>query len=152
MVPTTAFFSSQLEPALKARGIDAHVVNCSLPSSGFDIRASILRETFAVKKPRLIVFSVVEAFPRDGHEAFGELATSGEVAGAPLIVTRNLPKNLLRLPMRELPLALATLAPETSGGQSRFDPARYAGTVTDLQESCAPKKRWRYSRQPSTRP
>lgn len=129
-----AVFPSQLEPALKDRGIDAHVVNFSLPSSGFDIRDTILRETFTEKKPRLIVFSVVEAFPRDGHEAFGELATLGEVAGAPLIVNRTLPKNLLRLPMRELSLSLATLAPETNGWQGRFDPTTYEGTVTDLHD------------------
>ncbi len=129
-----AVYPSQLEPALKARGIDAAVVNFSLPSTGFDIRDTIIRELYSEKKPRLIVFSVVEAFPRDGHEAFGEIATEGEIAGAPLIVNRNLPQNLLRLPMRQLSLSLASWMPETYGWQGQFNPATYAGTTSDLHE------------------
>ena len=40
---------------------------------------------------RLIVLGVVEALPRDGHQAFGDLATPAEVLSAPWIVNRTLP-------------------------------------------------------------
>ncbi len=89
---------------------------------------------YSEKKPQLIVFAVVEAFPRDGHEAFGEIAPQNEVVTAPLIVNRNLPRNLLRLPMRQMSLSLATWMPTIYGWQGQFDPGTYAGSVTDLHE------------------
>ena len=115
-----------LEAALAERGLDLGVANFSLASSGMDIRDTLLRETFRAKSPKLVVIPVVEAFPRDGHDAWGEIATAGEVLTAPVIVNRNLPGNLLRLPVRQLSLATASLVPEAWGREAGADPEGYA--------------------------
>ncbi len=116
-----------LERALEDRGVAANVANFSMPSAGLDIRHTILEEVFDSKSPKLVVFSVVEAFPRDGHDAWAEIAPVSEVLGAPLIVNRNLPSNLLRMPVRQLTLAAATRVPEAWNYRSDFDPSAYLG-------------------------
>lgn len=128
-------YPTLLEPALAEKGIDARVVNFSLASSGFDIRDTIVRELFSEHAPKLLVFSVAEAFPRDGHDAFSEIGTVGEVLGAPLIANRNLPGNLLRLPMRQIELALASAAPEAFGRRGSFDPGAYIGTTVNPRDT-----------------
>lgn len=127
-------YPTLLEPALAARGLDLSVANFALPSSGFDLRETLLREVLSEKRPRLVLFEVNEAFPRDGHDAWGDLATLGEVARAPWIVNRNLPRNLARLPIRQAGLALATLLPDAYGRQRDFDPAAYPGTTVDPRD------------------
>ena len=129
-----AVLPTQLEPALRARGVNLRVANFSLPSSGFDIRETILNQVFADKAPKLIVYSVVEAFPRDGHDAFGDLGSVGEVLSSPWIVNRNLPGNLARLPVRQLQLALASAAPDAYGMVGTFDAAAYPGSTIDPRQ------------------
>lgn len=114
-----------MEAALAERGLDVTVANFSLASSGMDIRDTILRETFRAKSPKLVVIPVVEAFPRDGHDAWGEIATAGEVLTAHPIVNRNLPGNLLRLPIRQVSLATASLVPEAWGRVAGADTQGY---------------------------
>lgn len=123
--------SPDLEGHLAEKGIEARVVNFSLPASGFDVRLPIIRELLSAHKPKLIVISVVEQFPRHGHQAFGDLAGAGEVLQSPWIVNRNLPENLARLPIRQMQLAAADLLPEAFGYQPDFNPATYAGTTID---------------------
>lgn len=125
-------YPTLLEPALAARGYNVRVVNFALPATGFDIRDTILREVFAARDGvKLVVFDVSEVFPRDGHEAFGDIAPVGEILSAPLIVNRNLPEHIARLPIRQLGLGIASLAPEAFGYRSQFDPAAYPGTTID---------------------
>ncbi|CUH49069.1 hypothetical protein [Ruegeria atlantica] len=123
--------SPDLEERLAEQGIDARIVNFSLPASGFDVRLPIIRELLSEHKPKLIVISVVEQFPRHGHQAFGDLAGAGEVLQSPWIVNRNLPENLARLPIRQIQLAAANLLPEAFGYQPEFNPTTYAGTTID---------------------
>lgn len=124
-------YPTLLEPALAARGIKARVVNFALPSTGFDIRETIAAELLATRRVKLIVFDVIEALPRDGHEAFGEVASTAQMFNAPWLVNRQLPRNLMRLPLRQINLAIASAMPEAFGFQSRFNPATYAGSTTD---------------------
>lgn len=125
-------YPTLLEPALAARGYNVKVVNFALASTGFDIRDTILRELFAARDGiKLVVFDVSEVFPRDGHEAFGDIAPVGEILSAPWIVNRNLPGHLARLPIRQLGLTMAGFAPEAFGYRSQFDPALYAGSTVD---------------------
>lgn len=126
-------YPTLLEPALAARGVTARVVNFSLPSSGFDIRETIVEELLANRDVKLLVFDVVEAFPRDGHEAFGNVASVGELLQAPWLINRTLPRNLMGLPLRQINLALGTWLPETFGLQGDFDPALYAGSTVDAR-------------------
>jgi len=109
-----------------------HVANISLPASGLDIRLTKLREALrAHPEIRLVVLGMVEALPRDGHQAFGDLATAGEVLGAPWIVNRRLPGNLAALPYRQMELALASRLPAAFGYRTAFDPAAYIGPTPD---------------------
>lgn len=123
--------STDLEARLAAEGIDKRIVNFSIPAAGFDIRYALARELLSQKTPDLLVISVVEQFPRLGHQAFGELATSAEVLGSPWIVNATLPENLARLPLRQLQLAAASQLPEAFGYRRDFDPGAYAGTSVD---------------------
>lgn len=120
-----------VEKALAERGITAHLVNFSLPASGFDVRYSIAREALENRKVRLLVISLVEQFPREGHQAFGDIATASDVLTSPWLVNRNLPVNILRLPARQISLAAATWAPEGFGYRADFDPATYLGSSVD---------------------
>ncbi|MEL6919562.1 MAG: hypothetical protein AAFO77_00865 [Pseudomonadota bacterium] len=123
--------STDLEARLAAQGIDTRIVNFSIPAAGFDIRYVLAEELLSRKSPDLLVISVVEQFPRLGHQAFGELAPSSQVLGSPWIVNATLPENLARLPLRQLQLAGATQVPEAFGYQREFDPEAYAGTSID---------------------
>lgn len=125
--------AAAIEAALADMGRPGlHVANISLPASGLDIRLTKLRDALrAHPEIRLVVLGVVEALPRDGHQAFGDLATAGEVLGAPWIVNRTLPGNLARLPYRQMELALASRLPGAFGYRTAFDPAAYIGPTPD---------------------
>ncbi len=119
-----------LEEELAARcGVTLKVANFALPASGMDIRLTLLDELLETKRPRLVVFDTVEQLPRDGHQAFADLARSSEVLGSPWLINRNLPSNLIRLPVRQVQLAAATLAPGAFGYTGSFIPENYAGTT-----------------------
>lgn len=125
--------AAQIEDALDDLGRPGlHVANISLPASGLDIRLTKLREALrASPEIRLVVLDMVEALPRDGHQAFGDLATAGEVLSAPWIVNRTLPGNLVSLPYRQMELALASRMPAAFGYRTAFDPAAYPGPTPD---------------------
>lgn len=123
---------ADLEAALAARGLNLHVANFSIPASGFDWRPSVVREAMRHHpEVRLVIWDLPEAFPRDGHQVFGDLATPGEILAAPWIVNRTLPENIAGLPYREMELALASQLPGVFGYRKGFDPAAYAGTTPD---------------------
>jgi hypothetical protein len=112
-----------------------HVANISEPAAGMDIRLTKLRDAFAHHPEiRLVVLGVVEALPRDGHQAFGDLADAGEILTAPWILNRNQPANLAALPYRQLELAVAGLVPEAFGYRAGFDPAAYPGPTPDHRD------------------
>jgi len=119
-----------LEQQLEQRGLNLHVANLSMPASGMDIRVVEAREALrSHPEIKLMVISVVEAFPRDGHQAFGDLATTGDILGSPWLVNRNLPDWILRLPMRQIKLFAASLLPDAFGYTTTFDPELYPGTT-----------------------
>lgn len=122
---------TMVEAALARHGENLRVVNFALPATGFDIRETLAEEVLRTKRVKLLVVDLTEKFPRDGHQAFGDLATAGQILHAPWLLNRNLPRNLLRLPVRQIDLALATLDPAANGYRARFDPARYEGTTID---------------------
>ncbi len=123
--------SPAIEDGLKRAGLDKRVVNFSLPASGFDIRLTLARELLEARDVELLVISLVEQFPRDGHQAFRDLATAADILNSPWIVNRNLPENVARLPIRQIQLATKTWLPGAFGYQADFDPAAYAGTSID---------------------
>lgn len=123
---------AELETALAARGLDLHVANVSIPASGFDWRLSVIREALRHHPEiKLVIWELVEVFPRDGHQAFGDLASAREILASPWLVNRTLPENLAALPYRQIELALATWLPDAFGYHRGFDPAGYAGPTPD---------------------
>jgi hypothetical protein len=119
-----------LEAELAARcGERLKVANFALPTTGMDIRLTLLNETLATKRPRLVLFDTTERLPRDGHQAFGGLARTSELMASPWLINRKLPANLMGLPIRQVRLAVATLAPDSFGYRRQFDPTSYAGTT-----------------------
>jgi hypothetical protein len=123
-----------LEGDLARRGLPLRVANLSLPAAGMDIRVVEAREALRARPDtKLLVISVVESLPRDGHQAFGEIATTADIFGSPWLVNRTLPANVLRLPMRQIKLWAATAMPEAFGYPPRFDPSRYPGSAIDYR-------------------
>ena len=123
---------ADLEQALAARGLDLHVANISIPASGFDWRLTAIHEALKHHPEiKLVIWELVEVFPRDGHQAFGDLATPGEILSAPWVINRTLPQNIAALPYRQLELALASELPGIFGYRRSFDPAAYPGTTPD---------------------
>lgn len=111
---------------------DVHIANLSEPAAGMDIRLSKLRDAFAKHDDiKLVVMGVVEALPRDGHQAFGQLATPGDILRAPWLINRNLPVNIAALPYRQMELMLATALPDAFGYKAAFDPETYPGPAPD---------------------
>lgn len=117
-----------LEADLRARGVDKRVANFSLPSSGLDLSYAIAREALDTRQVDLLVVSLVEQFPRDGHQAFGDLATVQDILHSPLLVNRNFPRNLAYLPVRQAKLALKTWVPEAFDYHGKFNSGTYQGT------------------------
>ena len=123
---------AEIEAALAARGETLHVANVSIPASGFDWRLTAVREALAHHPEiRLVIWELVEVFPREGHQAFGDLATAGQILAAPWLVNTTLPESIAALPYRQIELALASRAPGIFGYRTAFDPAQYAGTTPD---------------------
>ena len=122
---------SLIEPELRRRGAARKVVNFSLPASGMDIRLTLARELLESRDVELLVIGVVEALPRDGHQAFSDIATPGEILTSPWVVNRNLPKNLARLPIRQMQLSFASAFPAAFGYRTAFDPSLYPGATID---------------------
>lgn len=124
---------AMVEAELAALGHPMRVANFSLPSSGMDVRLIVLQELFKEKRPKLVVISVVERLPRDGHQVFGDLATPLQTLTAPLLTNRNLPRNIARLPVRQMELALVSLSPDQFGYHAAFAPSRYEGSARELR-------------------
>ena len=114
-----------LEAALAAKDLPLKVVNLSLAASGYDLQLTLAREALATREVKLLVVSLVEQFPRDGHQAFADLGRPSEIVAAPWLVNRNFVHNLARLPIRQLQLALKSWGPEAFGLRPDFDPEAY---------------------------
>lgn len=125
--------AAALEMALAERGLNLHVANISIPAAGFDSRLTTIRETLRHQDIKLLVWGLAEAFPRDGHQVFADLARPTELLGSPWLVNRNLPANIARLPYRQIEYWVASHLPEAFGYQSQFDPKTYEGPTPDLR-------------------
>ena len=77
--------SRRCRRALAERGMeDIGIANVSIPASGFDWRLTVIREALRHHpEVKLVIWELVERFPRDGHQAFAELGTAGEVLRSP---------------------------------------------------------------------
>jgi hypothetical protein len=121
----------QLEAALAARGISAHVVNFAILSPGRGADYAILEELLKTKKPRLIVVGVQESPDRDEHDAYRYLPPAGAILRPGLWRRLSYFPDVAYLPYRQLRLALAWALPAASGLSPQFVPKDYAGSAVD---------------------
>lgn len=121
-----------LETALAARGMPLRVANISVPASGLDLRDTKIRLALAHHPEiRLIIFGVVEALPRDGHQAFADLASPAEILTAPWLINRNLPETIAKLPYRQLRDRLAAVVPVAFDGPAADDAGPHSEPGSD---------------------
>jgi hypothetical protein len=128
-----AVIAPQLEAALGAKGIPAHVVNFSLPENGRDLHYLIARELFRTKSPKVLVIGVIEKPSRFGHPAFKYLAPSWLVADPGYFINIDYLSDIIYLPYRQMNLFLADLSPSLMGLKKTFNPATYRGSSIDMR-------------------
>lgn len=126
-----AVSAPRVEAALAARGVEARVVNFSLPENGRDLHWVIQKQLLSQKAPRLLVIAVAEKPGRLGHPAYKYVAPASAVIDPGYIGNLNYLQNLIYLPYRQMRLFAARLLPGVFELRDRFDPARYAGTQFD---------------------
>ncbi len=123
----------QLQRALRAtfdRPID--VANLSMPQEGGNMRYAIVKRLLHDHpEVKLLVVSVVEQMPREGHPAFRDLADARDVLAAPKLINLDYANDVALLPYRQLSLFVQTLAPALFGDATRLDPVAYPGTDFD---------------------
>lgn len=121
----------RLAADLAARGVNAQVVNFSLPESGRDMNYIVAEQVFATKSPKLVVLGVIEKPARFGHPAFKYIADLADVAAPGYLADFNYFSDLIYLPFRQLRLFAANLLPQASGLTKTFDRSKYLGPSID---------------------
>jgi hypothetical protein len=125
----------RLAADLAAKGVNAQVVNFSMPETGRDINYLIAQQIFATKSPKLLVIGVTEKPSRYGHSAFKYIADAGALAAPGYLADFNYFSNLIYLPFRQLRLFFADLWPQAAGLSKTFDPSKYRGSTIDTTGS-----------------
>ncbi len=121
-----------LEKLLAERGFpNIHAVNFSLPQSGFDLAYVLSKEVLRTKHPKVLIENAIDQMPRRGHPAFKDLGDVADVVAATKLVNVDYFVDLLKLPFRQIKLAIVAIAPEFFGYRPKFDPTRYAGSNID---------------------
>lgn len=123
----------QLQAALRRlTHADLHVANLSMPQEGRNMHYAIV-ERLLERRPevKLVVLSVVEQMPREGHPAFRDLADARDVLGAPMLLNRDYANDVSVLPFRQISLFVQSLFPRAFGDATALDRARYPGADRD---------------------
>jgi len=123
----------KLETMLSEKlGRPVHVANLSVPQDGRDLHYALTKELLNTHpEVRLILYSLVEHVSRTGHPAFPDVADTGDVLHAPLLLNPQYFPNLAFQPYRQLSLFVQTLMPDLFGARRVFDPSRYSGPEHD---------------------
>lgn len=126
-----------LQSQLRAR-LDRplNVANLAMPQEGRNMHY-VLVERLLARHPevKLLILSVIERMPRDGHPAFRDLADVRDVINAPVLLNRDYLDALAALPYRQLSLFIQSQAPTLFGDAPRLDPKHYAGPNLDSSKS-----------------
>jgi hypothetical protein len=108
-----------------------HVTNLAIPGYGRNLHWLIARELLENRKVGMLVLEVFENETRRPHPLFAYAAEVSDVLGAPLLLNMNYFHDLVRLPFRQLSLAIKSLWPEEFGLRPKFDPIQYDGQTVD---------------------
>jgi hypothetical protein len=115
---------------------DLHVANLTMPQEGRNVHYAIVKRLIAERPElKLIVLSVIEQMPREGHPAFRDLADAEDVLGAPLLLNRDYANDVGVLPFRQISLFAQSLFPRAFGDATALDPSRYPGTEYDSTQT-----------------
>jgi hypothetical protein len=114
-----------------ARGRCVTVTNLAVPAYGRNLHWLIARELLENRPPRLLVIEIFENETRKAHPYFADIATTRDIFTAPKLINTNYVEDLIRLPWRQLSLAIQSLFPAAFGLQTGFDPAHYDGSNVD---------------------
>jgi hypothetical protein len=122
-----------LQDALRrATGKPLYVANLGMPQEGRNIHyATIKRLLVDHPEVKLIVLSVIEEMPRQGHPAFRDLADTGDIIAAPKLFNFEYVDDVAVLPYRQISLFVQSLAPALFGDATRLDPRTYPGSNFD---------------------
>ncbi|WP_156361719.1 hypothetical protein [Sphingomonas sp. Leaf343] len=128
-------------PQVQARlrrltGSDLHVANLTMPQEGRNIHYAIVKRLIAERPElKLIVLSVIEQMPREGHPAFRDLADVKDVLDAPLLLNRDYANDIGVLPFRQISLFVQSLFPAAFGDVAALDRSRYPGSDLDSAQT-----------------
>lgn len=127
----------QVQAALRrVTRTDLHVANLTMPQEGRNVHYAIVKRLLE-KRPevKLIVLSVIEQMPREGHPAFRDLADARDVLGAPMLLNRDYANDVGVLPFRQISLFVQSLFPRAFGDATALDRSRYAGADHDSTQT-----------------
>ncbi|MEH3038226.1 MAG: hypothetical protein PGN23_17295 [Sphingomonas adhaesiva] len=120
--------------ATGARAADGRcltVSNLAIPSYGRNLHWAIVHELLSARKPRALVLEVFENETRKAHPMFWRVADSADLVRAPILLNQNYVGDLIRLPYRQLKLAVESAAPAQFGLKPAFSLATYDGSTVD---------------------
>ncbi|MEL6362113.1 MAG: hypothetical protein AAFR21_13630 [Pseudomonadota bacterium] len=104
-----------------ATGQRIHIANLSIPQTGRNLHAVIVKELLQHKSPGLILVEMNEHEARKPHPGFIFLADAEDILRAPVLINLNFASDLLRLPGRQLDLFMSGLLPNGSRVDSAQD-------------------------------
>ena len=117
-------------------GRPVHVANLSMSQEGRNAHYVTAKRLLADHpEVKLLILSVIEQMPRESHPAFRNLADTGDIIKAPVLVNRAYFTDLAFLPFRQMSLFVQTLFPKAFGLHRHFDPANYARAAVDSTHS-----------------
>ena len=129
--------AAALDPVLLQRLLSADagvkVANLSFAEPGTDLAFLVLREALRARSIKVAVVGISSHESKQGHPAFKDLADVGDLLGAPVLVNWRYLSNVAYIPMRQLKLFAATIAPGLFGYRTEFDPRAYPGPDIDLR-------------------
>ena len=109
------------------------VANLSFAEPGTDLAFFVLREALRTRSVKIAVVGVSSHESKQGHPAFKDLADVEDLLHAPVLVNWRYLSNIAYIPMRELKLFAASIAPGLFGYRTVFDPGAYPGPDIDLR-------------------
>ena len=127
----------ELQGALVAEtGRDLHVANLAMPQEGRNAQYVVAKRLLqSHPELDLLIVSVVEQMPREGHPAFRNIADAGDVLDAPVLFNRDYFDDLAYLPYRQLSLFVQSALPRAFGNRRGLDDAGYPGDDFDTTHS-----------------
>lgn len=117
-------------------GTPLEVANLAIPQEGRNAHFVVAKRLLESRpETRLLVLSVIEQMPRDGHPAFSQIADAHDVIAAPRVFNRDYLADLAHLPFRQISLFTQSTFPAAFGHPEAADLDGYWGDGFDTTAS-----------------